>query len=173
MANTFTAPTWIKSRPHASAENQVGDSDPSSRTDVVNRPAKGLFANLQRIVNALWDGISLDFTNLATVTSPGVPTMPAGQKIGGGATILKHLSGTASWNPTLASGDHGVLDITVTGAAVGDTVVLGLPGQLSASVFQVNAWVSATNTVRVHVYQLSGSAWNPGTITVRADVWQH
>ena len=37
MANTFTPPVYVKSKPHASAEKQVGDSDPSARTDVINR----------------------------------------------------------------------------------------------------------------------------------------
>ena len=56
MSNTFTNFVPIKAKPHASAEKQVGDSDPNARTDVINRPTKGLQAAVKRIVNSLWDG---------------------------------------------------------------------------------------------------------------------
>lgn len=69
MANTFTLPTWIKAKPHASAERQIGDSDPSSRVDVINRPAKGLAAVIQRLINTFFDGATVDLSDPTTLTA--------------------------------------------------------------------------------------------------------
>ena len=82
MANTFTNPNFIRSRPHASAEKQVGDSDPSARTDVINRVQKGLLAILKRLFNTITDGVTADFTDLTTITefanAPIVPRAVSG-----------------------------------------------------------------------------------------------
>ena len=87
MANTFTNFTSVKSKPHASAEKQVGASDPSARTDVINRPSLGLLAIAKRIVNTLWDGVTVDFSDLTTVSNLGELTLPITIKEAKGADV--------------------------------------------------------------------------------------
>lgn len=61
------------------------------------------------------------------------------------------------------------LTITVTGAAVGDSVHLGLPAAPTAGiVFQ--GFVSAANTVTVRATNITGSPVNPDSATYRATV---
>ena len=128
MANTFTSPNWIKSVPHASAELQVGDAD--AATDVINRPTKGLWANLRRIVNSLFDGVTVDATDQATVSSLGNINLSGNKLLGLGAGTV----GAASISPT---GDDNtgvffsaadVVDITGGGVRLATfaTVALGV-----------------------------------------------
>lgn len=78
MANTYTNPTLIKAAPHASKEKQVGDADPLSRTDVINRVSKGiLYGGLKRLLNAIGDGLTFDFTSVTDPTTTGLPTFAA------------------------------------------------------------------------------------------------
>jgi hypothetical protein len=87
MANTITNPSWIKSKPHASGEKQVGDSDPLARADVINRPPKGVWAVLQRVINTLLDNATVDGTDPTTVSALSsanvVPGMSLTNKTGG------------------------------------------------------------------------------------------
>src|SRR5687767_11741308 len=69
MANTITNPVWVKTKPHASAEKMVGDSDPNARTDVENRVSKGVVAVVKRLINTLFDGATADFTDQTTVSA--------------------------------------------------------------------------------------------------------
>ncbi len=65
------------------------------------------------------------------------------------------------------------INLTVTGAAVGDAVYLGLPTTLQLAGVTWVAWVSATDTVQVQGCDVDSSNPNPVAATVRADVWQH
>ncbi len=77
MANTYTDPILVKAKPHAAAEKQIGAADPNGRTDVINRVPLGLLANLKRLIASLGvDGITLDFTDLATITPTGASMAP-------------------------------------------------------------------------------------------------
>ena len=76
MANTITSSTWIKAEPHASAEFQVGDSDPGGATDVINRPAKGTQAILRRIIETIFDGGTFDFTATTTTVFANLGITP-------------------------------------------------------------------------------------------------
>jgi hypothetical protein len=103
-----------------------------------------------------------------------------GLKIGGGTTIVKHLSATASLDFTaLAANSCEVLTITVTGAADGNVVTLGVPNALADADGATErttffGWVSAADTVSVRRCNVTGSATgDPAAATVRADVWQH
>jgi hypothetical protein len=95
--------------------------------------------------------------------------------INGGTAIGKHLSATASLSPGTPGAVPGCsadVSLTVTGAAVGNTVFIGLPG--SAVAGQVySAWVDSADTVKIRWCQLSGTAASPVSGTYRADVWQH
>lgn len=97
----------------------------------------------------------------------------------GGTAITKHLSATASLDfGATAAGTCDSLTITVTGAADGDTVSLGIPNALAASdTYQsFQGFVSSANTVtvkRCNLLNLTTALSDPGAETVRADVWQH
>lgn len=98
-----------------------------------------------------------------------------GFTINSGTEITKHLSATAVLDfGSIATDNFEDLTITVTGAAVGDTVNLGVPnGSMTDDLFFFG-WVSATNTVTVRALNNSGvSARDPASGTYRADVWQH
>jgi hypothetical protein len=56
--------------------------------------------------------------------------------------------------------------ITVTGAAVGDLVLLQPPAAaLTAGLILAQAWVSATNTVKIRVYNPTGGSINEASGT--------
>jgi hypothetical protein len=66
--------------------------------------------------------------------------------------------------------------MTVTGAADGDTVSLGVPTALAtaSTTLAFSGWVSAANTVSVRVCQVAVTGTSdPAAATVRADVWKH
>lgn len=99
-----------------------------------------------------------------------------GLKIGSGANITKHLSGTASLDfGATAATTCDDLNVTVTGAADGDTVSIGVPTALASDAFtSFSGFVSAANTVTVRRCDVTGTAAsNPAAATVRVDVWQH
>jgi hypothetical protein len=62
------------------------------------------------------------------------------------------------------------LTITVTGAAVGDVVAVGVPnGSVNAN-SSFTAWVSATNTVTVRFNNYSAGAIDPASGSFRVQV---
>jgi len=94
-------------------------------------------------------------------------------KIGGGATILKHLSATKTWDPaSTADGAMTSTTITVTGAAVGDTVAVGFTPAVPAGALLTGA-VTAADTVTVTLFNKTGGVVDLASGTLRADVWQH
>jgi len=65
-------------------------------------------------------------------------------------TLTKTLNGSANLDfPSIAAGAVSNLTITVTGAAVGDPVILGIPNGSVTATATYTAWVSAANTVTV------------------------
>lgn len=103
-----------------------------------------------------------------------VPTLQAttSATIGGGTPILKVLSSTATLDfGNLAAIGCEDLTITVTGAALGDTVSIGVPnGSVPGTTAQFTGWVSATNTVTIRYCDLVSG--NPASGTFRATVTQ-
>ena len=92
--------------------------------------------------------------------------------VNGGATVTKILSATATLNFDLSAVTVEDLTITVTGAADGDVVTLGVPnGSVTTSV-QYTAWVSAADTVTVRA-RTSATGENPASGTFRATVIKH
>ena len=94
-----------------------------------------------------------------------------------GATITSVLSATASLDFTaLAANSCEVLTITVTGAASGDVVDLGIPDALAdvdgaTERTTFFGWVSATNTVSIRRCNITGTVTaDPAAATVRAQV---
>lgn len=90
----------------------------------------------------------------------------------GNAAITQHLSATAALDFDLSAVASQDLTIAVPGAALGDTVVIGVPnGSVTADTL-FWGWVSATNTVTVRAMRIAGTP-NPAGGTFRADVWKH
>ncbi|MBF6607009.1 MAG: hypothetical protein IVW53_15705 [Chloroflexi bacterium] len=96
-----------------------------------------------------------------------------GFKIGGGAAITQHLSATGS-NTALvvAANSQSTFTVTVTGAAVGDSVVATPDGDPSTGV-QWSAYVSAANTVTIKVGNITTASKTLTLRSWRCDVWKH
>lgn len=92
--------------------------------------------------------------------------------IGGGTSILKHLSATSTLDfANLAAIGCEDLTITVTGVALGDTVAIGVPNGSVVANGTFTGWVSAADTVTIRFCTVVSG--NPASGTFRADVWQH
>jgi len=86
--------------------------------------------------------------------------------------LSKTLTGTGVLNyGSIASLATETLTITVTGAAIGDVVMVGIDNaSKSTGLIFGQPWVSATNTVSVEAYNSTGSAIDPTSGTFRASV---
>lgn len=85
-------------------------------------------------------------------------------------TLAKTLTNTATLDfSSTAAGNSADLTVTVTGAAVGDAVSIGLPGSPDANSC-VTAWVSASDTVTVRFNNYSSGAIDPGSGSYRVSV---
>lgn len=109
--------------------------------------------------------------NLAPVSGKGVA-------IGSGTALKKVLSATASVDFTaLAAGTCETFTITITGAADGDSVSLGVPAAAWATTeyATIEGFVSAADTVKVKRCNLTNATTalsNPAAVTIRATVFQ-
>lgn len=100
-------------------------------------------------------------------------TFGAGLKIGSGTLMKKVLSATAVLDfPSTNAQLSADLTITVTGAALGDAVFLGVPNGSVLANCNFTAWVSATDTVTVRLNNYSSSAKDSASGTFRATVVQ-
>ena len=83
----------------------------------------------------------------------------------GSNTITKVLSGSASLNfAEIAAAAQASLTITVTGAAVGDEVIMALPAAPAAGLV-FNAFVSAADTVTVRASNITAAPVDPAAAT--------
>lgn len=83
----------------------------------------------------------------------------------GTAAITKILTGQAALDfPSIAAAEQQSLTITVTGAAVNDEVILGLPAAPTAGIV-FNAFVSAANTVTIRATNVTASPVDPASAT--------
>jgi hypothetical protein len=78
--------------------------------------------------------------------------------------------GTVSVNPaSLADGAEADTSVTISGATVGDVVIMTPPtAGLDAGILICGAWVSAADTVKVRLHNNSG-----GTVDVAAGTWAY
>lgn len=76
-----------------------------------------------------------------------------------GVTINNVLTGSlnSAFGGSISAGGSATASVTVTGAAVGDIVSMGLPNANMIAGLVYNAWVDATNSVRVRVTNITGS----------------
>lgn len=112
-------------------------------------------------------------TTVSGVTIAPALTLSSSISVGGGSTILKVLSATATLDfPSITTLSNQDLTITVTGAKVGDSVSLGLPAApLVGVVF--SAFVSATDTVTVRAMNYTGTSKDPASATYRVTVFNY
>jgi hypothetical protein len=96
-------------------------------------------------------------TIMALTTFSGPVRSLNGFIAGNGNTITKVLSASASLDfASISAAAQASLTITVTGAAVGDEVIMALPAAPAAGLV-FNAFVSATDTVTIRASNISGS----------------
>ena len=89
---------------------------------------------------------------------------------GDGNTITKVLSGSASLNfGSIGAAAQADLTITITGAAVGDEVVMALPAAPAAGLI-FNAFVSAADTVTIRASNITAAPIDPAAATFGAIV---
>jgi parallel beta-helix repeat protein len=131
---------------------------------------------------------SVPVANRFCVTNGGDASIKAGNlTVNSGVTvsssstaILNHLSGSAAltFNSGMNFAANTCYDlsglITALGAAIGDSVVLGIPNAFMTAGLTLNAWVNSTNTVSVRVCNPTlGTVTNPGAQTFKVDVFNH
>lgn len=130
-----------------------GNEDGNTGFGTLNPQAGYHFASATRF------DAGIDFTN-ASVT---------------GARLKNILSATVSTNfgGTVTAGGVQTASVTVTGAAVGDCVILGLDvdNMLQGLVFQ--AYVDSTNSVTIQCQNFNASTRNPTTKTYRVTVLKY
>lgn len=108
----------------------------------------------------------------------GTAAVSSTLSIGGGAAIAKVLTGTGSVDFTaLAAGTCETFNITVTGAANGDSVALGIPAAAWATTeyATIEGFVSASNVVtvkRCNITNVTTALSNPAAVVVRATIIQ-
>jgi hypothetical protein len=100
-----------------------------------------------------------------------------GIQVGSSGALLKsHLSATAGLDfGSVVANSCSDLSMTVSGAAPGDTVALGLLDALASTAgLSFSAWVSAADTVTVRACNaaVTNSA-DPASATVRVSVWKY
>lgn len=87
-------------------------------------------------------------------------------------TVLASLKGEFTWDPpSLATGERTNTDVTVTGAAFGDFVVVCAP--YSLQLMTVTASVSADDTITIRLLNTTGSTINLASGTWRYKVIKH
>lgn len=90
----------------------------------------------------------------------------------GGTPIVKHLSATASLDfASIAANTAAALDVTITGAAAGDTVSVTPNGVPEAGL--VWSGLAGTDLVTVRLGNVTTAAIDPAARTWRVDVWKH
>ena len=116
------------------------------------------------------DGTAAPRDVLAFDPASGVTTASLGLRVTTGAPLLRLLSATGVLNfPSIAAGASGDLTITVTGAVVGDTVMVGLPAAPTAGIV-FSGFVSATDTATIRATNITAAAVDPPSATYRATV---
>lgn len=114
-------------------------------------------------------------TNLTTPEAGAVEYDASNLYITNGSTIrftiAKMLSGSATLDfGNTAAGTSDDLTVTITGAADGDEVVLGVPNAAMNASSSYFAWVSATNTITIRHNNYSTGAINPASATFKVSV---
>jgi hypothetical protein len=104
-------------------------------------------------------------TSTAEKRNPGGGTH-TGTQIGIHSLGVNQAAGTTTWDPgSIATGAEEVKEITVSGAALGDFVLVSF--SLDVADLTLTAAVTATNTVTAQLSNLTGGAVNLGSGTLK------
>lgn len=116
-------------------------------------------------------GVSVVSGNLTLSTDLAITEGGTGASTASGArTNLGFITATATLDfPSISSNSQAVLTMTVTGAAVGDAVILGAPSTIENDL-NWSGFVSATDTVSIRLHHTSGGAIDPASATWKATV---
>lgn len=94
-------------------------------------------------------------------------------RIAGGTNIKRHLSSAGSLTfGSVAAGSTVDRTLTVTGAAIGDSVVVTPSGTMEAGIIW-SGYVSAADTITIRLANVTGKWITPVSRSFRADVWKH
>lgn len=106
-----------------------------------------------------------------TVTNGDTTNAPSGDAVFD-YVEAKRLTVVANLNfPNVVAFTTEALNVTVTGAVVGDAVALGPPSGVNSGLAW-NGWVTATDTVRIKVYNTTAVDINPPAADWRATVFK-
>lgn len=107
-------------------------------------------------------------TNLTTPENGAVEYDGTDYFVTSGGTrykLSKSLTGSVTWDiPSLATGNSDFTTATVTGAAVGDQVVIGFPATVTVQLNYI-AYVSTANTVTLYVTNNNSGTFDPANLT--------
>jgi hypothetical protein len=110
-----------------------------------------------------------------SVNASGNLTTAGSVTIGGGTAITKHISAlfqNVAFNTKLSPNTCTVWPATISGAADGDTVAVGIGSSLMTANIVYSAW--ATNgAVQVRICNPTGSPTTVGAGNIRVDLWRH
>ena len=129
-----------------------------------------------------WQGAEPGKTRVGgegNVTTSGSLASSGAVRIGGGGTpITQHVSVVV--NPSFAAlkpSTWATANFTLTGAADGDTIALGVPNarMLGGAALEYFAWVSAADTITVRACNIDPNAkqTTAGSGAIRVDLWKH
>lgn len=120
--------------------------------------------------------VTKDFsgTQALDVSSTGIVTVPGTLVLGpGGASLTNTLAGSATLDfPSTIAQTHSDLTLTVTGAADGDVVDIGVPNGATMDNSSYSAWVSGANTVTIRFLNAGVLTRDPASGTFKAIVWK-
>jgi hypothetical protein len=142
--------------------------DTSSLVNIVST-AKGFLQ--PRMTNTQRDAIATPAAGLQLFSTTDSANYLYRGTGGGWQKIANEISGSATLDfPSTGHGNSADLTITVTGAAEGDVVALGIPNASIVANASYIAWVSATNTVTVRFNNYSSGAVDPASGTFKIKV---
>ncbi|MFZ2544907.1 MAG: hypothetical protein WAW80_02945 [Candidatus Saccharimonadales bacterium] len=117
--------------------------------------------------NLTVDG-TIDLGNASDTT---ISRSSAGRIAVEGSIVAHMVTGSGTLDFGLVSAQSQVdLTVTVTGAATGDSVSLGIPTTAVTAGIAFTAWVSATNTVTVRAHNYTAAALDPGSGVFKATI---
>lgn len=137
-----------------------------------NKSRKGTRANVMAPYPK--NGAAMTPTTLTASVSVAAPagaidTLTVATGLVMGATLQKALTISGSITvPVISAGAEGSATITLTGANVGDQVIVMMPDTFPAGLIVARAVVSAPNTVKVYWWNAAGSPTTSASFTIRA-----
>ena len=163
----------------------------ASEKGLIIRGAASATANLFEVQNSsgiqqLVIGANGDLSTIRSVTYNWPTSKPSaatsGTELGGGMLEVSS-SGTMSWRqmavatatlnfPVTATRNSSDLSITVTGAASGDAVSLGVPNAAVLVNTCYTAWVSAANTVTIRFNNYDNADKDPASAVFKVMVFK-